>query len=121
MREFKQAWEAGDINALLGLLDPDAVAIGDGGGVVTAELLPVEGRDKIAQYFVDLIVKRSGYTVLERTVNGQPGLAVVDSEGVVATVLAFDIATTTGSGTSGVSAIRRSCDPGWVDRHEPSD
>lgn len=92
VREFKQAWEAGDINALLGLLDPDAVAVGDGGGIVTAELLPVEGRDRIAQYFVDLVVKRSGYTILERTVNGQPGLAVVDSEGVVSTVLAFDIA-----------------------------
>ncbi|MBM7788482.1 RNA polymerase sigma factor SigJ [Tenggerimyces flavus] len=120
VREFKQAWEAGDINALLGLLDPDAVAIGDGGGLVTAELLPVEGRDKIARYFVDLIVKRAGYTVLERTVNGQPGLAVVDSEGVVSTVLAFDIADDDRIrhiwGVRNPEKLRP-----WVDRHEASD
>ncbi|MGW1554394.1 sigma-70 family RNA polymerase sigma factor, partial [Streptomyces sp. NPDC002346] len=32
VRDFKQAWEAKDIDALIGLLDPDATAIADGGG-----------------------------------------------------------------------------------------
>ncbi len=33
VREFKKAWEAKDIEALVGLLDPDATAIADGGGL----------------------------------------------------------------------------------------
>jgi RNA polymerase sigma factor (sigma-70 family) len=38
VRDFKQAWEAKDIDALIGLLDPHATAIADGGGLVSAEL-----------------------------------------------------------------------------------
>jgi len=34
VRAFKKAWEAGDINALVGLLDPDATVTADGGGLV---------------------------------------------------------------------------------------
>ena len=43
VRSFKQAWEAKDIDALIGLLDPSATAVADGGGHVTAALQPVEG------------------------------------------------------------------------------
>ena len=43
VRAFKQAWEAKDIEALVSLLDPDATAIGDGGGLVSAELRPDRG------------------------------------------------------------------------------
>src|ERR1700678_3617367 len=32
-KEFKKAWEAKDIGALVGLLDPHATAVGDGGGI----------------------------------------------------------------------------------------
>jgi hypothetical protein len=42
-RDFKEAWEAKDIDALIGLLDPDAMAIGDGGGLVSAEPLLASG------------------------------------------------------------------------------
>ena len=34
VRDFKQAWEAKDIDALIGLLDPGATVIADGGGLV---------------------------------------------------------------------------------------
>ena len=44
VRDFKQAWEAKDIDALIGLLDPAATAIGDGGGLVSAVLAPGRGR-----------------------------------------------------------------------------
>jgi RNA polymerase sigma-70 factor (ECF subfamily) len=91
VRNFKQAWQAKDINALIGLLDPDAVAIGDGGGLVNAELRPVEGGERIAHAFADLIGRVPDFTLLERTVNGQPGL-VAQQDGVIVTVLAFDIA-----------------------------
>ena len=43
IRAFKQAWEAKDIDALIGLLDPDATAIADGGGLATTFLRPIEG------------------------------------------------------------------------------
>ena len=91
VRSFKQAWEAKDINALINLLDPDAIAIGDGGGLVTAALHPVEGGEQVARYFADLAVRRADVTLLERTVNGQPGL-VVQHNGITETVIAFDIA-----------------------------
>ena len=92
VREFKQAWEASDIDALIGLLDPDATAIGDGGGLASAKLRPIEGAERIARYYVDLAGRApSNVTILERTVNGQPGL-VVQQDGVTVTVFAFVIA-----------------------------
>jgi RNA polymerase sigma factor (sigma-70 family) len=92
VRDFKEAWQAKDIQALIGLLDPDAVAIGDGGGLVTAELHPVAGGEQVARYFAALADRRpGGFTLLERTVNGQPGL-VAQADGVTVTVIAFDIA-----------------------------
>ena len=90
VREFKLAWQAKDINALIGLLDPDVTAIGDGGGLVSAALEPVEGGERVARYFVELAGRRPGLTLLERTVNGQPGL-VAQLDGVVETVIAFDV------------------------------
>ncbi|WP_101790750.1 RNA polymerase sigma factor SigJ [Nonomuraea indica] len=86
VREFKQAWEAQDIDALVGLLDPDATATGDGGGLVRAEIHPIHGAENVARFFAD----RPGATLLERTVNGQPGL-VVQLDGVTVSVLAFDV------------------------------
>jgi RNA polymerase sigma-70 factor (ECF subfamily) len=91
VRDFKEAWQAKDIQALIGLLDPDAVAIGDGGGLVSAELHPVSGGEQVAGYFAALADRRPGITLLERTVNGQPGL-VAQVDGVTVTVIAFDIA-----------------------------
>lgn len=91
VRDFKEAWQAQDIQALITLLDPDAVAVGDGGGLVSAELHPVAGGEQIARYFADLAGRRPGITLLERTVNGQPGL-VAQEDGVTVTVIAFDIA-----------------------------
>jgi RNA polymerase sigma factor (sigma-70 family) len=92
VRAFRQAWEAKDIHALIGLLDPDATATGDGGGLVSAELRPVEGAGQIARYFADLAGRAPGsVTFLERTVNGQPGL-VAQQDGVTVMVMAFDLA-----------------------------
>src|SRR6266516_369320 len=67
VKDFKQAWEAKDIGALIGLLDPGATATGDGGSAAPS------------------------LTILERTVNGQPGL-VAQLDGVTVAVYAFDVA-----------------------------
>jgi RNA polymerase sigma-70 factor, ECF subfamily len=92
VRDFKQAWEAKDIDALIGLLDPDATAIADGGGLASAALRPIEGAEQIARYYVDLARRTpNNVTILERTVNGQPGL-VAQQDGVTVTVFAFDLA-----------------------------
>jgi RNA polymerase sigma factor (sigma-70 family) len=92
VRKFKQAWEASDIGALIGLLDPGATVIADGGGLASAALRPIEGAEQIARYYVDLAGRATGnVTILERTVNGQPGL-VAQQDGVTVTVFAFDVA-----------------------------
>src|SRR5215510_8429163 len=77
IRAFRQAWEARDIGALIGLLDPDATVTADGGGLVVAVRRPVEGGEQVARGFVDLAGRAPGnVAILERTVSGQPGLVV---------------------------------------------
>ncbi|GAA1605876.1 RNA polymerase sigma factor SigJ [Kribbella sancticallisti] len=95
VRDFKVAWEAKDIEALIGLLDPAVTAIGDGGGLATAVLRPMTGSEQVARFYVDLAVQAStqalGFTILERTVNGQPGL-IAQLDGVTVGVIAFEVA-----------------------------
>jgi RNA polymerase sigma-70 factor (ECF subfamily) len=92
IRAFKQAWEAKDIDALIGLLDPGATATADGGGLVTSFLHPIEGGEQIARAWVEIANRAVGtMTFLERTVNGQPGL-VAQQDGRTVTVFAFDVA-----------------------------
>ncbi|MFI5801819.1 RNA polymerase sigma factor SigJ [Streptomyces sp. NPDC051561] len=91
VRNFKLAWEAKDIQALVGLLDPDATMVSDGGGLVGTVLHPVVGSEDIAAYLIHIADKAPGLTLLERTVNGVPGL-VAQHSGSTATVAAFALA-----------------------------
>ncbi|MFF7858717.1 RNA polymerase sigma factor SigJ [Streptomyces sp. NPDC007904] len=91
VRAFKQAWEAKDIDALIGLLAPDATATGDGGGIVPASLHPVEGAERIARFLAERADAVPGVTITECRVNGQPGLAA-RRDGTTVSVLAFDLA-----------------------------
>jgi len=64
--------------------------VADGGGVATAALHPIEGREQVARYLTDIAGRVPGsLTILERTVNGQPGL-VAQQDGVTVTVFAFE-------------------------------
>ncbi|MGY0064167.1 RNA polymerase sigma factor SigJ [Streptomyces sp. LZ34] len=90
VRAFKQAWEAKDVDALIGLLASDATATGDGGGLVTATLRPVQGAEQVARFFADRPVAAPAVTLVERTVNGQPGL-VAHLDGATVSVMAFDV------------------------------
>ena len=90
VREFKNAWQTSDIAALVALLDPDATITADGGGLAPAALEPIEGAEQIARYLADLAIRAAGMTILERTVNGQPGLIAHDGRTIV-TVFAFDV------------------------------
>ncbi|MFI6855062.1 RNA polymerase sigma factor SigJ [Streptomyces sp. NPDC050416] len=90
VRHVKEAWESKDIAALVGVLDPAAVMTADGGGMAGAVLRPVEGGTRIAQYMVAIADKAPGLELLERMVNGVPGL-VAQRAGVVMTVAAFGV------------------------------
>lgn len=90
VREFKQARENMDIPALLELLDPDAIATPDGGGVVQAALEPVRGADQIARLYADFARLATDATILERSINGQPGL-IAQQAGRTVSVFAFDV------------------------------
>lgn len=93
VKDFKHAWEAKDVDALLVLLDPDSTVVSDGGGNATAAVDPIEGAEQVARFFVDIadVADKSGDLItLERTVNGQPGL-VAQVHGVTVTVFAFNI------------------------------
>jgi RNA polymerase sigma factor (sigma-70 family) len=91
VRDFKQAWEAMDIEALLGVLDPDAVAVADGGGRVAAALEPRVGAESIAEFLLAVAARATGLELTEQLVNGQPGL-VARQDGAILTVFAFDVA-----------------------------
>jgi len=92
VRDFKRAWEAKDINALVELLDPGATMTADGGGRVSAALVPIKGGEQIARYVFEIASRApSNLAFLECTVNGQPGL-VAQQDGITVTVLAFDVA-----------------------------
>ncbi|MFF4381631.1 RNA polymerase sigma factor SigJ [Kitasatospora sp. NPDC001547] len=91
VRQFKEAWEARDIAALVGLLAPGATMTADGGGLAGAALRPVAGGERIARYLVHMADKAPGLALLERSVNGRPGL-VARAGGVTATVAAFGLA-----------------------------
>ncbi|MEW5534088.1 RNA polymerase subunit sigma-24, partial [Streptomyces virginiae] len=86
----------------VGLLDPDAVMTADGGGMVGTVLRPVEGAEGIAQYLIHIADKARGLELVERTVNGRPGL-VAQHTGVPVTVAAFEI---TGGRISAIWAVR---------------
>jgi RNA polymerase sigma factor (sigma-70 family) len=90
VRAFKEAWETKDIPGLIGLLDPSVVAVADGGGLVSTVARPVAGGERVARYTVEITNRVPAMTLVERVVNGRPGL-VAERDGVVETVFAFDV------------------------------
>lgn len=92
VRRFRTAWEAKDIDALVGLLDPAAVATADGGGLAVTHPRPIVGGERIARAYAEIARLWDGRTTFqERTVNGVPGL-VAWQGGDLVTVFAFEIA-----------------------------
>ncbi|MFI1708622.1 RNA polymerase sigma factor SigJ [Streptomyces griseoruber] len=92
VRQFRTAWEAKDIDALISLLDPDATATADGGGLAVTHLDPIVGGERIARAYAEIARLWGGRTTfLECAVNGRPGL-VAQQDGTIVTVFAFAIA-----------------------------
>ena len=57
MLEFAAAASAGDKQTVLNLLSPDVLAVSDGGGIVRAALIPLNGAEKVAQVFTHIASK----------------------------------------------------------------
>ncbi|WP_344618122.1 RNA polymerase sigma factor SigJ [Dactylosporangium salmoneum] len=75
---FTAAARDGDLGALAKVLAPDVVALGDGGGLVSAARRPVVGADAVARLVVGLYqrAEREGFTLEPVLVNGDLGLLV---------------------------------------------
>ncbi|UGT39806.1 RNA polymerase sigma factor SigJ [Nocardia yamanashiensis] len=91
VKDFKTAWETRNIEALIGLLDPHATAVADSGGLAPAFREPIIGGAEIARAWMEIATRGPAVTLLERTVNGQPGLVARLGDAIVS-VYAFDIA-----------------------------
>ena len=90
VRAFAAALQTGDVPALVGLLDPDATAVSDGGGKVRAAIEPIRGAARIVDHYLGVLAGRPGLGVRESSVNGAPGL-VVELDGRTAAVIAIDV------------------------------
>jgi RNA polymerase sigma-70 factor (TIGR02957 family) len=93
-RRFFDAAGGGDLNALLELLAPDVVMVGDGGGKGLALREPAHGADRVARFLFGLFRRgqKEGVYGQPAVVNGQPGAVIYDVAGRVVSVFALDIA-----------------------------
>jgi RNA polymerase sigma-70 factor (TIGR02957 family) len=93
-RRFFEAAAGGDLDALLGMLAPDVVLHGDGGGKAQAIGKPLAGRQRVMRLLV-VGLRRGrtlGATLRLAWVNGQPGAVMYDAEGRVVGVVELDVA-----------------------------
>jgi len=89
VRSFKAAWQTGDLAALIEVLDPDATAITDGGGLVSAALEPLHGAVDIARFLMSVYERQPDLSIREELVNGEPGLVATDTQDRPLAVLAL--------------------------------
>jgi ketosteroid isomerase-like protein len=93
-RRFFEAADGGDMDALLGMLAPDVVLHGDGGGKAQAIAQPLAGRQRVMRLLVGGLRRGRTFGASLRLawVNGQPGAVMYDAEGRVVGVVELDIA-----------------------------
>jgi RNA polymerase sigma-70 factor (ECF subfamily) len=91
-RRFFEAAAGGDMDALLGMLAPDVVLHGDGGGKAQAIGKPVAGRQHVAQLLAGLFRRGRplGVSLRLAWVNGHPGAVLYDADGLVLSVIELD-------------------------------
>jgi RNA polymerase sigma-70 factor, ECF subfamily len=93
---FLNAAERGDVDALLAVLAPDVVAIGDGGGVAPAAKAPIVGALQVARFMAGIFrqAARTGGILEPVLVNGALGLLAegeLAGYGTVRLVMGFAI------------------------------
>ncbi|MEU6881929.1 RNA polymerase sigma factor SigJ [Streptomyces sp. NPDC046712] len=92
-RRFFEAASGGDMDALLGMLAPDVVFHGDGGGKARAIGKPQTDPRRVGQLLVGGLrrARRLGVSLQPAWVNGRPGAVLNDAEGRVVSVVELDI------------------------------
>lgn len=110
MTAFVAAAQAGDLAALEAVLTADVVSISDGGGVVSAARVPLQGRDKVARFFLGALTKFAvgSYPLLVEC-NGGPAVLTV-RDGEPDTLLAFEVT------EGGISTLMFVRNPGKLTR-----
>jgi RNA polymerase sigma-70 factor (ECF subfamily) len=93
-RRFFEAAAGGDMDALLGMLAPDVVFHGDGGGKAQAVGQPVAGRQRVMRLIGGLFRRATVIGAYARLawVNGRPGAVSYDAQGRVINVMELDVA-----------------------------
>lgn len=77
LESFRRALDTGDLQGLLDVLAPEAVFIGDGGGVKRAAARPIVGADKVARFLIGGTAEHAATLAGVLTmVNGSPALAL---------------------------------------------
>lgn len=95
---FASAWQTGNLERLVGLLDPDTVAVVDGGGLVSAALEPVNGADSVVGLLDGVRERQPDLTVRSANVNDGTGFVASTSSGEVLAVISIGV---TDDGTIG--------------------
>jgi RNA polymerase sigma-70 factor (TIGR02957 family) len=93
-QRFFGAASGGDLAALEELLAQDVVLHADGGGKVSAQKRPINGRDRVARALtrgLALMAERAVRVEISE-VNGQPGGLAIDAQERVIGVMALDVA-----------------------------
>ena len=93
-RRFFEAAAGGDMDALLGMLAPDVVFHGDGGGKAQAIGKPLAGRQPVMRLLAGLFRRGRilGASFRLAWVNGRPGAVTYDADARVVNVFELDIA-----------------------------
>jgi RNA polymerase sigma-70 factor, ECF subfamily len=88
---FAAAATSGDLAALIRMLDPDAVLVSDGGGVVSSARRPVLGADRVARFILGIRAKeRPGDAITPVNVNGADGFAIYQ-QGELVTIVSVTV------------------------------
>ena len=93
-RRFFAAAAGGDMAALLEMVAPDVVMVGDGGGKAWAIARPLSGAEQVVRLVLGLYRRapKMGVHIEPAWLNGQPGGISYDGEGRVVNVFVLDIA-----------------------------
>jgi hypothetical protein len=86
VRRFAEACQLADIAALSSVLDADAIAVCDSGGLVTAPMGAVHGAGDVARLVAGLLGGQPDAELTIESVNGRAGLALRRAGSAVAVV-----------------------------------
>jgi hypothetical protein len=86
VHRFAQACRRGDVFALTAVLDVDAVATCDGGGLVPCPNEPAHGAVDVARLVMTWLCGRAGAELTVESVNGRAGLVLRCASRAVAVV-----------------------------------